>query len=92
MVFTVEVLGKKINKKILVADTSSPSNISTNQDTYWDNVIFADECKFTIFTSDGHQSVCRKKNTELQPRHLIPTVKYGGGNVMVWVCMAASGG
>ena len=33
----------------------------------------------------------RKKNTELETSNLQATVKHGGGGVMVWGCMAASG-
>ncbi|KAK3527282.1 hypothetical protein QTP86_018605 [Hemibagrus guttatus] len=35
--------------------------------------------------------VCRKSNTAFQKKNIIPTVKYGGGSVMVWGCFAASG-
>ncbi|KAK3562119.1 hypothetical protein QTP86_030203 [Hemibagrus guttatus] len=30
-------------------------------------------------------------NTAFQKKNIIPTVKYGGGSVMVWGCFAASG-
>lgn len=33
----------------------------------------------------------RKRNTELEEKNLISTVMHGGGGVMVWGCMAASG-
>ncbi|GFS60845.1 transposable element Tcb1 transposase [Trichonephila clavipes] len=59
-------------------------------DEFWNTVIFPDESKFNIFGSDGRQYVCRKPNTELEKRHLTPTVKHGG-SVLVWGCMAANG-
>lgn len=58
---------------------------------FWKQVIFADESKFNIFGSDGRSYVWRKANTELQNKHLKPTVKHGGGHVMVWACMSAAG-
>ena len=32
-----------------------------------------------------------EKGTSHQHQNLIPTVKYGGGSIMVWGCFAASG-
>ncbi|GFV20012.1 transposable element Tcb2 transposase [Trichonephila clavipes] len=58
---------------------------------FWNEVIFSDEGKFNIFGSDGRRMVWRKQNTSHTPKHTIPTVKHGGGSVMVWECMAASG-
>ncbi|KMQ88467.1 tc1-like transposase protein [Lasius niger] len=37
------------------------------------------------------EKVWRKPNTELQQKNLQPTVKHGGGNVMIWGCMAYNG-
>ncbi|KAK3512233.1 hypothetical protein QTP70_001094 [Hemibagrus guttatus] len=36
-------------------------------------------------------SVKHKSNTAFQKKNIIPTVKYGGGSLMVWGCFAASG-
>ncbi|GFW68815.1 transposable element Tc1 transposase [Trichonephila clavipes] len=58
---------------------------------FWNEVIFSDESKFNIFGSDGRRMVWRKPNTSHHPKHTIPTMKHGGGSVMVWGCMAASG-
>lgn len=58
---------------------------------FWNKVIFSDESKFNIFGSDGRQFVWRKPNTELETRHLTPTIKHGGGSVLVWGCMASNG-
>ncbi len=35
--------------------------------------------------------IWRKSNTAFQKKNIIPTVKYGGGSVIVWGCFAASG-
>ncbi len=35
--------------------------------------------------------IWRKTNTAFQKKNIIPTVKHGGGTVMVWGCFAASG-
>ncbi|GFU57402.1 transposable element Tcb2 transposase [Trichonephila clavipes] len=53
-------------------------------DNFWKKVIFSDESKFNIFGSDGHRTVWRKPNTALDAKKLRPTVKHGGGSIMVW--------
>lgn len=58
---------------------------------FWENVLWTDETKINFFQSDGKQKVWRKKNTAHNPRCTTPSVKYGGGGVMAWACMAASG-
>ncbi|GFX35089.1 transposable element Tc1 transposase [Trichonephila clavipes] len=58
---------------------------------FWKKVIFSDESKFNIFGSDGRRTVWSKPNTALDPKNIRPTVKHGGGSVMVWGCMASNG-
>lgn len=58
---------------------------------FWKNVIFSDESKFNIFGSDGKKTVWRKPNTSLQIKNLIPTIKHGGGHIMIWGCMSFNG-
>ncbi|GFW46653.1 transposable element Tcb1 transposase [Trichonephila clavipes] len=60
-------------------------------DNFWKEVKFSDESKFNICGSDGRRTVWRKPNTALDPKNLRPTVKHGGGSVMVWGCMASNG-
>lgn len=59
--------------------------------TFWNKVIWSDESKFELFKSKGKVIVWRKNGTALKPKNLTPTVKHGGGSVMVWGCMTASG-
>lgn len=56
--------------------------------SYWNKVLWSDESKFQLFHSNRRSRVWRKKGTELDPKHLTPTVKHGGGSVMVWGCMS----
>ncbi|GFV43164.1 transposable element Tc1 transposase [Trichonephila clavipes] len=54
-------------------------------------VIFSDEGNFCIFGLKGRKLVWKKPCTALQKEHLVPTVKHGGGGVIVWGCMASNG-
>lgn len=57
----------------------------------WKNVLFSDESKFNLFRSDGVCHVRRPKGERLNPRYVSPTVKHGGGSVMVWSCFSGHG-
>ena len=58
---------------------------------FWRTVLFTDESKFNLFGSDGRTRVWRKSGTALQTKNLMPTVKHGGGSVMVWGAIGAAG-
>lgn len=58
---------------------------------FWNRVIFSDECKISLFETKRNVRVFRKPGTEYNKENLVPTVKHGGGSVMIWGCMAASG-
>ncbi|GFX72901.1 transposable element Tcb1 transposase [Trichonephila clavipes] len=51
---------------------------------FWKKVIFSDESKFEIFTPPGIRKIGEKNKTALEPKNVLPTLKHGGGNVMVW--------
>ena len=57
---------------------------------FWNNVLWTDQTKVEMF---GHaqQHIWRKPNTAYQHKHRIPTVKLGGGGLMIWACSAATG-
>lgn len=57
----------------------------------WKRVIFSDESKFNLFKSDGRQYAWFRPGQALDERFTKKTVKHGGGNVMVWGCITASG-
>ncbi|KAI4293403.1 hypothetical protein PAPHI01_2677 [Pancytospora philotis] len=51
---------------------------------YWQSIIFTDECEFNLLGNDGPRRVYRLPGIPSLPCHIMPTVKFGGGSVMVW--------
>ncbi len=58
---------------------------------FWNNILWTDETKINLYQSDGKRRVWRRKGTAHDPKHTTSSVKHGGGRVMAWACMAASG-
>ncbi|KAK3543638.1 hypothetical protein QTP70_025991 [Hemibagrus guttatus] len=57
----------------------------------WENVIWSDETNIELFGKNSTCRVWKRKNAELHPKNTIPTVKHGGGNIMLWGCFSAKG-
>ena len=57
----------------------------------WKRVIWSDETKVNRFGSDGRKYCWKKPGEPLGDREVDPTVKFGGGCIMVWGCMGWNG-
>ena len=58
---------------------------------YWNHILWSDETKMNLFGSDGVKRVWRQPGEEYKGNCVLCTVKHGGGSVMVWGCMSATG-
>jgi len=54
-------------------------------------VIFSDESQFRVFESERQRYRWRKRGAPLSAADVQPTVKHGGGNIMVWGCLTSQG-
>jgi len=57
----------------------------------WKKIVWSDETKINRFGSDGKKWAWKKKGEGLSDRLIEPTIKFGGGSVMVWGCMLWDG-
>jgi hypothetical protein len=57
----------------------------------WQKNLFSDETKYDLFKSDGIRWVRRPMNERFNEKYIAPTVKHGGGNVMLWGCYSHHG-
>ncbi|GFW62473.1 transposable element Tcb1 transposase [Trichonephila clavipes] len=50
----------------------------------WQQVIWSDKSTFTLFQTTGRVYVWRTPKEAFAPECIVPTVKHGGGSLMVW--------
>lgn len=91
------LFGRVACKKPLISEKNIKSRLevakswSTWAMKKWNKVLFTDESKFNLFKSDGRTTVWRKPGERLNLKNVVPTVKYGGGSVLVWGSMSSNG-
>ena len=59
--------------------------------TFWRTVLWSDETKIELFGHNDHRYVWRRKGDACKPKNTIPTMKRGGGSIMLLGCFAAGG-
>uniref|UniRef100_A0A8C5PIV3 Transposase Tc1-like domain-containing protein n=1 Tax=Leptobrachium leishanense TaxID=445787 RepID=A0A8C5PIV3_9ANUR len=56
----------------------------------WVKVLWSDETKIELFGINSTRRVWRRRNAAYDPKNTIPTIKHGGGNIMLWGYFAAN--
>ena len=54
-------------------------------------ILWSDEMKVELFVMNAKHYVCRKPHTAHHRSCTIPTVKHGGGSIMLWGCFSVAG-
>ena len=62
--------------------STGPSHLDDLEEA-WEKVMWSEETKIEIFGINLTRRVWRKINAEYNPKNTIPTVKHGGGNLML---------
>ena len=57
----------------------------------WGKVLWTDESKFELFGQRRRIYIRRTTKEKMIPECLVPTIKHGGGSVMVWGCFSSAG-
>lgn len=89
--------GRRPTKKPLISKKNKKSRLAFAKQYKswssldWSKVLWSDESKFNLMSADGVKYIRRPKNKKYDFRYQVPTVKYGGGSVMVWGCFSRSG-
>ena len=71
---------KTIQKK---ASKQFAEYMSTKHMDYWNHVLWSDATKINLFGSNAFKHMWWRPGEEYKDKCVMPTVKHGGGNVMV---------
>ena len=61
------------------------------KNSFWEKVLWTYETKIELFGHNNRNHVWGKDGKAYSPKNTVPTVKLGGGSIMIWECFSAKG-
>ena len=73
-----------LNSRHVKARLNFVEKYENNLDVFYEKIIWSDETKIELFGRNTSTHIWRKKGTAYRPNNTIPTVKFGGGSIILW--------
>ncbi|KAG2457038.1 TCB1 transposase, partial [Polypterus senegalus] len=80
-----------LSKRHMAAHLEFAKRHMKDSQTMRNKILWSDETKIEPFGVNARHRVWRKPGTAHHQASTIPTVKHGGGNIMLWGCFSAAG-
>jgi transposase len=80
-----------LKKKHLAARKKFATEMLNKEDNYFDKILWSDETKIELFGNNYNNMVWREPNSAYKQKNTVPTVKHGGGSIMIWGCFSSAG-
>ncbi|KAG2463316.1 TCB1 transposase, partial [Polypterus senegalus] len=80
-----------LSKRHMAACLEFAKRHQKDSQTMRNKILWFDETKIELFGVNAMRHVWRKPGIAHQQANTIPTVKYGGGSIMLWGCFVAAG-
>ncbi|KAF2351812.1 Transposase Tc1-like [Trinorchestia longiramus] len=79
-----------LQKRHVMARLKYANDHLNNAAAFWNSVLWSYETKIELFGRNSTNHAWRQQNEEYKPDCTIPTVKFGGGSIIVWGCFSSS--
>ena len=80
-----------LSKRHMAARLEFAKRHLNDSQTIRNKILWSDETKIELFGMNARSCVWRRPGTAHHLENTIPTVKHGGGSIMLWGCFSAAG-
>ncbi|KAG2466509.1 TCB1 transposase, partial [Polypterus senegalus] len=80
-----------LSKRHMAAHLEFAKRHLKDSQTMRNKILWSDETKIELFGVNARRHIWRKPGTAHHQANTIPTVKHGGGSIMLWGCFSAAG-